>query len=481
MNLTTIRDKYKGMSKLVKAAIWYTICSFLNKGIALLTTPIFTRILTEEQYGTFAIYQSWFNILIIFTSLNIFMSGYTKGLILYKEDKDKFTSSQLSLTAFITIIFFCAYVINIDFWTPLFELSPVLMFALFAELLVFPALEFWMAKKRFDYSYRKIVFVSLVSNVVCIALSIITILNTEYKVEARVYSQVIVRLIFAGTLFVLIMLKGKKVFSKQYWKYALKFNIPLIPHYLSNYVLNQSDRLMIGKMVGKAQAAYYSVTNTISSMLVILVLAINNSLTPYIYKTINENRVESIKNKVNPIIVLIAVLSILVMTFAPEVIFIFAKKEYMEAIYVIPPITASVYFIFIYSLFSNIEYYYQKTGRIAIATTLSALLNIVLNYFGIIYFGYYAAGYTTLICYICLALLHYVFYKRVIKKELPSIKNIFDIKLIIIMAAIILIMMIVMALIYNNIIIRYSLIAIILLGLVIKRKYIIGIIKSLKK
>ena len=474
-------NKYSNLSKPVKAAFWYTICNFINKGIALLATPIFTRILTEEQYGTFSIFQSWFNILIIFTSLNIFLSGYIKGLLLYKDDKDGFTSSQLSLTTLITLIFFGVYLINVDFWTKVFDLSPILIVAMFLELLVMPAFEFWTAKERFDYSYKKVVLVSIGMNVLCLGLSVLAILNTNYKVEARVFSDVFGKTLFAGTLFVLIIFKGKKIYNKEYWKYALKFNIPLIPHYLSNYVLNQSDRLMIGKMVGKVQAAYYSVSNTISNVLMLLVVAINSALTPYIYKTIDDNHPEKIKNKISPIIILIALLSIVIMAFAPEVILVFAGKEYMDAIYVIPPITASVYFIFIYSIFSNIEYYYEKTGFIAIATTISAVLNLVLNYFGIKLFGYYAAGYTTLICYICLAICHYIFYKKVIKEKMPHLKNVYDVKLIFIIGILVLIMMLVMTLIYKFFIIRYAIILFIFIFAFIKRNYIINIIKTLKK
>lgn len=474
-------NKYNNLSKPVKAALWYTICNFVNKGIYLLVTPIFTRILTEEQYGTFSIFQSWFNILIIFTSLNIFMSGYVKGLLLYKNDKEGFTSSQLSLTTLITLIFFGVYLINIDFWTKVFDLSPILIIAMFVELLLMPAFEFWTAKERFDYNYKKVIAITIGMNVLCLGISILSILNTNYKVEARVFSEVFVKALFAGSLFILIIFKGKKIYNKEYWKYALKFNIPLIPHYLSNYVLNQSDRLMIGKMVGKVQAAYYSVSNTISNVIMLLVIAINNALTPYIYKTINDNHPERIKNKINPIIILVALLSIVIMAFAPEVILVFAGKEYMDAIYVIPPITASVYFIFIYSMFSNIEYYYEKTVFIAVATTISAILNLVLNYFGIELFGYYAAGYTTLICYICLAICHYIFYKKVLKEKLPNLKNVYDVKLMLVIGIAVLIAMLGMTLIYKFFIIRYVIILFILIFALIKRNYIIEIIKTLKK
>ncbi len=473
-------NKYKEMSVPMKAAFWYTICNFINKGISLLSTPIFTRIMTEEQYGTFSIFQSWFNILIIFTSLNIYLSSYTKGLIVYEKEQKKFTSSMLSLTTLITLIFFVVYILNIDFWTKIFELSPNLMFAMFLELLFMPALEFWMGKERFDYNYRKVIAVSICMNIMCLGLSIVAVVNTQNKIEARVFSDVFSKILFASVFFVIILSQGKKIFDKNYWKYALKFNIPLLPHYLSNYILNQSDRIMIGKMVGKVQAAYYSVAYTISTIMLLLVTAVNNALTPYIYKTIKDNKAEEIKSKINPIVILMAFLSIFIMALAPEIIRIFAGENYVDAMYVIPPIAASVYFIFIYSMFSTIEYYYQKTGLISIATSISAILNLLLNYFGIKIWGYYAAGYTTLICYLCLTVFHYIFYKKIIIKELPKIKEVYDMRVMIFAGIFILAVMIVMALLYKNIFIRYIVVLLILACAIIKRDKIKDILINLK-
>ena len=51
------------------------------------------------------------------------------------------------------------------------------------------------------------------------------------------------------------MVKGKAFYIRDYWRFALAFNIPLIPHYLSSQILNQADRIMIGNMIGKGEAA----------------------------------------------------------------------------------------------------------------------------------------------------------------------------------------------------------------------------------
>lgn len=463
MDMKGIKNKYTNLSKPVKASLWYTVCNILNKGIALFSTPIFTRILTEEQYGTFSIFQSWYGILIIFTSLNIFLGGYQKGLLLYKNDVEGFTASQLSLTSTITIVFFFIYLFNVSFWTSVFELPPHLMAAMFIELLTIPAMEFWSVRERFDFRYKKYVIMSMMMNVLSIGCGILAVLNTEYKVEARVFCDVFAKTMFSGALFILIMAKGKTFFNWKYWRYALAFNLPLIPHYLSNYVLSQSDRLMIGRMVGNSQAAFYSVAYTISTMMLLITSAINNSLTPYIYKMLDSGEHGNVKKVTKMLIMLVAGLCIVTMAFAPEVIMIFAGQRYMDAVYVIPPIAASVFFIFLYSLYSNIEYFYEKTGCIAIATCVSAVLNLILNYIFINLFGYYAAGYTTLVCYICLAFMHYFFYRKVLKQVNGKVIELYDEKLIIVFVIITLAVMLVMVAIYKMIIVRYMMIGVVLL------------------
>lgn len=479
MKIASIKEKYSALSLPVKASLWYTVCNVINKAIALLATPIFTRIMTEEEYGTFAVFQSWYSILIIFTSLNVFLGGYQKGLILYKDDISRFTAAQLGLTTTITILFLAIYFFNVPFWTGVFDLDPLLMFAMFAELLLMPALELWSSQQRFDYKYKKYVGITMAMSLLTVFGGAIAVLNSNHKVEARVFSDAAAKGIFSGVLFILIFLTGKCFYNKEYWKYSLSFNLPLIPHYLSNYVLSQSDRVMIGRMVGNSQAAYYSVAYTISTVMVLITSAINNSLTPYIYKSIASGDKKGIKNTTRVLVILVAGLCVVTMTFAPEVIRVFAGKKYVDAIYVIPPVAASVFFIFLYSLFSTIEYYYQKTGFIAIATCICAVANLILNYIFINIYGYYAAGYTTVVCYIGLACLHYFFYRKVSKEE--DCGNIYDGKLCVILSVTVLAVMLIMALTYQYSWVRYGFFALVIAMTAIFRNQIKDTIVSFRK
>ncbi len=473
-------EKYKKINTHAKAAIWYTICNVLMKGISLFATPIFTRILSEEEYGVFAIFQSWFNILIIFTSLNAFLGGYTKGLLLYEGKENEFTSASLGFTTALTCLFGVIYMLFPKYLSDFFELNPTLMFALFLELLLMPAIDFWSARKRFDYKYKEYVIVTLAMSIMCILTAVVTVICSSNKLYARVFSDALVKSAFCAVIFIHIFKEGKCFFKKDYWKYILVFNIPLIPHFMSMYILGQSDRLMIGKMVGSSQAAFYSVAYTIATMMNLITAAINSSLTPYIYKSIAAGKEKRIESSTAPLFILTAVLSIMTMVLTPEIIYVFAGEKYADAIYAVPPVAASVYFTFVYSMFSSIEFYFQKTKLIAIATLICAAMNLLMNYIFIKIFGYYAAGYTTLVCYMGLAVFHYIFSKKVCNKELNTSKEVFNIKMVVFSSLIVLITMLIMLFTYNIMILRYLIVGLIFVLMIVKRKELMKIFHDLR-
>lgn len=404
-------------SQPVKASFWFTVCNVVNKGLALLATPILTRIMSTEQYGSFAVFQSWVAIFTIFCSLNLFQSAYSRGLVAHKGHEESFCSSLLGLSSAVTLIIATTFFMSLDFWASLMGMSPFLVVLMFVEILLTTSYEFWAATQRFNYRYRSLVAVSISMNFLSLFVGVLAVLSTQYKVEARVLADVLAKGVPGLVLMVLIFARGKTLFSRKYWKYALIFNLPLLPHFLSNYVLNQSDRLMIANLVGNDMAALYSVAYSISMVMIIVINAINSSYVPYTYKEMAEQRVDGIARTSLPVLILVFALCVIVMAFAPEVLMIFAGPEYSDAVHIIPPLSASVFFIFLYSLYSNVEYYYKETSVISIASVVCAVLNVILNLTMIPVFGYGAAAWTTLVSYIALSVFHAYFCYLICKRE----------------------------------------------------------------
>ncbi len=167
----------------------------------------------------------------------------------------------------------------------------------------------------------------------------------------------------------------------------------------------------------------------------------------------------------------IAVMCLFVIGLAPEVVSLFAPAAYREAIWVIPPVIMSSLFVFMYHFFAPFEFYYKKTSLIAVATCGGAILNIVLNYFFIGIYGYVAAGYTTLVCYIAYALFHFLFMNHICRKEHNG-QYPYNAMILLSMSLILLVLGFAFTLTYQNTPIRYGIIASALFTMILFRKKI---------
>ena len=100
-----------------------------------------------------------------------------------------------------------------------------------------------------------------------------------------------------------------------------------------------------------------------------------------------------------------------------ERIGILAGEKYMEAVYVVPPVTVSLLLLFYCQLFGNYEFYYEEKKSLIWATIGAAAANFLLNWIFIGIYGYIAAAYTTLFSYIILTACHGLAMKLIMKKH----------------------------------------------------------------
>lgn len=191
-----------------------------------------------------------------------------------------------------------------------------------------------------------------------------------------------------------------------YWKYTLRICLPYVPHLLSMIVLNSTDRIMITKICGATDTALYSLAYTCGSIITILLNSINTAFSPWLAERLHENDTKSVRSFSTYYIASFVCIALGVMLVAPEVLYILGGKEYLAAIYVMPPVAMGCICQFLYTMMVNIEQIKGKTVGMAFASVSAALLNYVLNLLLIPKYGYIAAAYTTLAGFLLLLGLH---------------------------------------------------------------------------
>lgn len=470
--------KLNNMSPAAKASFWFVVSSVALKGISFITTPIFTRLLDAEAYGVSAVFVTWENVISIFATLSLADGVYNVAMTKYEDDVDTVTSSFIGLTAVSSVLVYSVCIgVNVLF-PQLFEFNNWYLGFMWLQTFTNAVTSFWLMRKRFTYDYKKVIAYTFSNAILSPIVAILCVkLVTENKAIAKVIGSGLWGIIIGLALLILLVYKGKKLYHKEYWKYALKFNIPLLPHYLSSVMLNSADKLMLDSMFNAAAAGLYSIAHSITGVINLITRAINSSLIPYTLQAIKKGTVKKLYNVILGCSTMVAVVCELVILFAREVILIFATKDYMDAVWFVAPLAFAVQVSFVTSLVGNIMFYYEKSKEMSAATMICAVCNIALNYGGIKLFGPYAVGYATLIS----SFIRFFIYYFVTKKYEKNLDEIINLKALIFIFLCFAVLMVYGIVFWNNLLMKIMLLVVILVLVLVFKNKIIGMFKNMKK
>ena len=475
-----IKEKWNDIPLTVKVSTSYAICSILQKCLSFVTLPLFTRLLTTEQYGQFTVYSSWSGILSIFLTLNLAYGSFQTAMVKFDTKRNEYIASVQGICLCLSIIFMGIYLPFRQFWNRLFELPTAFVLIMVSEIIFSTATSLWMGKNRFEFKYKSVVAITLLTSVLSPILAFILVSLTNEKGYARILGYAGVNILIGLILFVLNINKGKHLFNKSFWKYALEFNIPLMAYYLSQVVFNQSDRIMISHMTGTSDAAMYGVAYNLATILVFVLNAINGSYVPWIYGKIKEDKASENKSVSIMLVVLMGLFILCVIWYAPEIILILAGKNYTGATYVVAPVAMSLLLLFYCQMFINIEFYFEEKKLLVYGSIVAAILNIVLNALLIPIYGFVAAGYTTLISYMVFALSNCYNMKIVLKKQ-SIMDNMYNYKALLWIFVAFMASGFLGVVLYNYLVIRIIVTWIVLIILLVNKNKFISAIKIIKK
>ncbi len=477
--LSIIKKKYSKLNIAIKAGFWFTICNALQRGIQFIVTPIYTRVLSADQYGVYSLFMTWMNILIIFGTLNMSAGIYYNGLIKNQKKVEKYTSSLQVLSTLCTLITFAAVFLINRVKPKFFNIPSVLMLMMFIYILVQPALEFWSAQQRVKYNYISVLLVTLLMSVLSPLAGILLSIYSDLQGYGLVIGFIVVNVSVNVFFYINNLVKGKFCVSIQEWKETLSFSIPLIPHYLSQVVLAQFDRIMIDMYCGSAKAGIYALAYQIALVMTIVTTGVNSSFTPWMYQKLREKDFKSIRDVSKVLISIFVIINCMIVLIAPEILYILGTAEYGEAVWVIPPVMMSTCVTFVYCTFGTILFFFEDTKKASLATTSGAVFNVILNMLFIPRYGFLAAGYTTLACYLLILFLYYIYMKRCCKRN--NIRNVFDTKSILCILILLLAVSAVALILYPFVFLRYAVIFVMFAVCFTRRHYFLSVIKKVFK
>lgn len=405
-----MRGYYKKMleNKLVRNGIIYIVGGVVSQGINFLTLPIFTRLLSVEDFGVVSIYNTWLSIFSIFIC---FQSQGSVGNAKINYSKDEFCEYVSNIVLFSSLIFvfwFIIFVIFKEKISCLLNLSVNIIWLLLIQSFFNTIITLKTTIYIFEGKANEKLLVSFINLFLNITVSIILI-KYVYSSKAyigRVLGTMLSTVLLGGYFYISIFKAKPPTFKIKYWKFCLTLTIPIIFHGLSNIILGTSDRLMLEKFKGFYATGLYSFIYNFGMIISMIWGAINSAWVPWFYENMKESNYKLIKKYSQNYLRVFTIICIIFLMLSPETIKIMAPKSYWNGLLFLPLIILGYYFNFLYSFPVNYEFYLKKTKYIAIATTGAAIINFLLNLYFIPKYGEIGAAATTLISYLCMFLFH---------------------------------------------------------------------------
>ena len=462
--------------KALKAGVWYSISNILLRAVSIVTAPIFTRLLTTSDYGVVSNFTSWQNILVVFCGLGLEYS-IGRAKVDYKDSFDKYISSIQGLSSLFSCFILAIYLPFAKTISSFMELDNNLVIALLVNMIFYPSIGYMQSKLRFRYKYFENILIAVINTAATVFLSIALIMmsDPQHKYVGRVMGSIVPSTIIAISCYIVILIKGKNIINIGYWKYALRFSLPMIPHALAMVVLGQIDRIMIVKFCGNDDAGVYGFGYSYAVILSVVTNAIMNAWQPYLYDCLSSEKFNDIISSNKILNKFTAVMSLGFIAIAPEVLMVLSSSGFWDSKWMIAPVAIGTLFQFYYSYFVYIEMYEKKTHVVAIGSVGAALVNALLNYIFIPVYGYVAAAYTTMIGYLLLMVFHWIAYKKIYPKKIFAEKQILQCSLFTLIAG-----LLIMGL-YEKTLIRYIVITIIVIVYILRNsKQLLGTLKILR-
>lgn len=393
--------------KVLKNSIIYLIAVAIQGLAIFFLIPIYTRYLTPEEYGVFAVVNSLISFFTIFYSFSL----PNTVLRLYFDYRDEEKRKE-----FFGTVFILSLGISIFLTIALFFTGKILTPSLIPGISFYPYIVLALFSIAFSISY--LIFQSIIQaqqkaklyGIINIAYVLTNILLTtifitifQLKVVGILLALVVTNLIFFLYTISQIFPRMKFVLKKEIVTEVFMYAIPLISNSVFAWATLFINKLLLNNLKTTAAAGIYDIGFYFGSIIAVFPSAINQAYVPWFYEKMKDSPREKIQiiKFAHASVLLYGFIALGLSLFGKEILSVLVGRAFKEAWQVVPFITFSYVLSGIYNFFVIILLYSKNHVKyVPLATVLSAVTNIAFNVLLIPRYGIIGSAFATLIAHI---------------------------------------------------------------------------------
>ena len=404
--------------KSIKNLFIYLIPSLVSAVIPIVTLPIFTRILTVEDYGIYAlgiVYGTFVSGIANF-GLTI---GYERNFFENKESKEKQGTLLFSVLSFVVITFVFLGLITYLLQSNISSLLigdrkwGNIIFLSYCAVGISSLKMYYLTYFKNTNNAKQFSIYSIDEAILNVIFSFVLI----YYFNSGIIGLVLGQLFGSSIVFFILTIKFIRLLSFRpnlnVLKSCLYISLPLTPRIFFGVIGNQFDKYMINLLGSVGGVGVYNLGQKISYVVFNFMTAIQNVNSPHVYdlmfKKGEEGGSEIGKYLTLPLYIS-AFIGLIISLFSEEILFILTPSSYHGAVDIIT-VLSLLYVTYFFGKQPQLIYA-KKTRITSYLTIFSIVMNILINIPFIKYWGAEGAAYGTLLAGILSSLVTFYYSQK---------------------------------------------------------------------
>jgi len=417
-------NKVAKVKNLAKDTGLFAISGFGSKILLFLLTPLYTSILSTEQYGIADLINTTINFVYPVMTLSI-----AEATLRYSMEKNLSKKAVFNNTLLITLVSFILVLIIKPFIGLIDEALSVYWFYFIA---IYCLNNIQLSVSNFVKGTGKttlFAITGIIQTVVIIVSNILFLVVFKFEIDGYLWSIIIgyaistLVMFWFGEIYIYIFpLK----FDKKLLKEMLVYSIPMIPTIIAWAINTSIDKYMIVNMVGMSDNGVYSVAHKIPTILTTILMIFLNAWQLAAISNYGEDDESEFQTDIYSIFNIVGLIGCFVILIANKFLasILFANDFYVAWHYV-PFLTASAFFSALAGFLAAAYRAAKKTKSLFVSVLVGAVVNIFLNYILLNWIGILGAAVATGLSFFVVWFIRIVMVQKIVEIRIDISKTIF--------------------------------------------------------
>lgn len=406
---------FSHFKKLGQQIMIYGIGDTVNKLIAILSVPLFTRYLTPADYGVAGILAVANTLLLSICDL-----GLTSGIARYFHEDVKrrsllVSTAQIMLISLTLIIALIALPFR-DQISLIFFKSASYGYIVLLSLMTLPlaiSVSAPLMQIRLEEKPKVYTFFSLLNVISGLVMSVVFIVILRHGIKGMFESLFLNAALQAVLVGIYALRQNKPVFSYELFKKMFVFGSPFILNGIFIWVINWADRVILSRFTNLSEVGLYSMSYAVGMAIMLPIGAFSSSWMPFFTSVAKDENAKHLYAKSLTYYGLVVGFFVLVISiFGRDYFEFFTPSQFHGAYLAVPLIALAYAFQGSFSITAVSSFLSKKTIYDVYAVAIAMVVNIGLMFLLIPHYGRVGAAWATMISYFTLPITIALFTQR---------------------------------------------------------------------